>query len=194
MSRTFTGAPAQLGALAAPRMGRSIQSASIRVAARAATFTRGPDAPRRGRHELPGRRSRRSRRRTGGPLHRRPDAACGPRSRVVAHADLLAVEEHRRAGQRESRRVDQPDARWSPPSMVGRRRRRPRPKAASSGSGPKAAKTSSRSSSVSWSRVSSSWLRTKCAHWQSSGIAGSASRASAAGRVAARQRQVHAPG
>ena len=34
-----------------------------------------------------------------------------------------------------------------------------------SGSGPKASKTSWRSSSLSLSRVSSSWLRTKLAHW-----------------------------
>src|ERR687897_339237 len=37
-------------------------------------------------------------------------------------------------------------------------------------SGPKAAKTSWRSSSVSLSRVSSSWLRTKVAHWLSGAL------------------------
>ena len=86
---------------------------------------------------------------------------------VLAHADLLAVEEHRRAGQGEQQAVDHPD----PPRVAVRasaaaggagRGRRP----ACSGSGPNAANTSWRSSSVSLSRVSSSWLRTKVAHWR----------------------------
>ena len=53
----------------------------------------------------------------------------------------------------------------------GRRRRSPRPNSCMSASGPNASKTSCRSSSESLSRVSSSWLRTKFAYWQSSDIA-----------------------
>ncbi len=65
--------------------------------------------------------------------------------------------------------------------MVGSRRRRPRPKSCSSSSGPKAANTSSRSLAESLSSVSSSWLRTKLAHWESGGIAGSAASACSSG-------------
>ena len=70
--------------------------------------------------------------------------------------------------------------------MLGRRRRSPRPKSCIPGSGPKAAKTSRRSSSLSLSRVSSSWLRTKWAHWQASGSGGSARSASAIGAASPR--------
>ena len=52
-----------------------------------------------------------------------------------------------------------------------------------SGSGPKAANTSWRSSSESLSRVSSSWLRTNVAHWQSGWIFGLALSALASGRA-----------
>ena len=87
---------------------------------------------------------------------------------VLAHADLLAVEEHRRAGQREQQAVDHADAPVVAVEHGGSRRRRPRPNSCMSSSGPNASKTSCRSFSLSWSRMSSSWLRTKFAHWQSS--------------------------
>ena len=81
--------------------------------------------------------------------------------------------------------------RWSPPSMFGSRRRSPRPNSCSSFSGPKAANTSSRSDFESLSSVSSSWLRTKLAHWQSEGIVGSsASACSQRRRGLAREREV----
>ena len=80
----------------------------------------------------------------------------------------------------------------SPSTIGGRRRRSPRPNSCIDGSGPKAANTSRRSASLSLSRVSSSWLRTKCAHWQASGIGGS-SRSAVRERagLAAGEGQVH---
>ena len=111
---------------------------------------------------------------------------------VLAHADLLAVEEDRRAGQREHQRVDEADAalvaaehraaagvagrgRRAACRARGRRRRRPR----------------AAPSSVSLSRVSSSWLRTKLAHWLVMSSAGRSRSASASGRgVAAGEGEV----
>ena len=45
-----------------------------------------------------------------GPLHRRANRQPPLLRRVLAHADLLAVEQHGRAGQREEQAVDQADA------------------------------------------------------------------------------------
>ena len=46
----------------------------------------------------------------GAPLHRRADAVAIAEIDVVAHADLVAVIDHRRAGQREQQAVQQFDA------------------------------------------------------------------------------------
>ncbi|CPU60841.1 Uncharacterised protein [Mycobacteroides abscessus] len=55
-----------------------------------------------------------------------------------------------------------------------------------SSSGPNAAKTSARSSSVSLSSVSSSWLRTNVAHWVSRGMGGRAASDPASGVASCR--------
>ena len=78
-----------------------------------------------------------------------------------------------------------------PPSIDGRRRTMPRPYTCISGSGPNASNTSWRSASVSLSRVSSSWLRTKLAHCDSAGSGGRSRSAFASGRgILPRERQV----
>src|SRR5215207_4269512 len=58
-------------------------------------------------------------------------------------------------------------------------------------SGPNASKTSWRSLSFSLSRVSSSWLRTKLAHWLVKSSAGRCRRLGDGGGVSAREGQVH---
>ena len=81
--------------------------------------------------------------------------------------------------------------RGSPPSIGGTRRVMPRPYTRCRSSGANASKTSWRSSSVSLSRVSSSWLRTKFAHWLSTGGLGSCLESTDQGRrVGASQREV----
>ena len=50
-------------------------------------------------HELAGRRGREAAVGAGRPLHRRADGEAVGHGEVLAHADLVAVEEHRRAGQ-----------------------------------------------------------------------------------------------
>ena len=61
-----------------------------------------------------------------GPLHRRPDRQPALGGQVLAHADLLAVEQHRRAGQREQQAVDHPD----PARVAVEHRRQPADQAA----------------------------------------------------------------
>ena len=128
----------------------------------------------------------------GRPLHRRAHAHPPRDVEVLEHPDLLAVEQHRRAGEREGERVGQPD----PVLVAAEHRRQPPPQPAAVelvlGSGPKAANTSARSSSLSLSSVSSSWLRTKFAHCESGGdLRQRAQRPRQRRRLPARERQVH---
>jgi hypothetical protein len=117
----------------------------------------------------------------GGPLHRRADGHAAGDVEVLPHADLLAVEQHRRAGQREQQAVDHAHA-----ARVAAEHRRQAPAQAPAVDlhvlvRTERAKTSSRSSSLSLSRVSSSWLRTNVAHWLWRETAGREVSASASG-------------
>src|SRR5262249_57648828 len=61
-----------------------------------------------------------------GPLHRRPRALALGLREIVAHPDLVAVEHHRRAGQREQ----QAERQLETASIVAEHRRDPPPDAA----------------------------------------------------------------
>jgi hypothetical protein len=106
------------------------------------------------------------------PLHGGAHAVAVAQVDVVPHADLVAVVEHRRAGQREEQRLEQLDG---PPVVLPERREAAAD--AQVDAQRRRARTrymKSRSSSVTISSVSSSWLRRNSAHWLLSGSAGSA--------------------
>ena len=127
-----------------------------------------------------------------GPLHRCADRGAALDVEVLTHADLLAVEEHRAcpavrtAGCTPCVFASRRRRAWAAAGDEGRVRR-----PASAGSGPNASNTSCRSSSLSLSSVSSSWLRTNVAHWQSNGTGGRSCIASISGcGIAAGKREV----
>ena len=103
--------------------------------------------------------ARASRRAVEKPPFRWSDHCIGSRTplrpvevEVLAHPDLLAVDQHRRPGQREQQAVRELSARRSPPSMGGARRRSRGRRGACPRRARSAAKTSSRSLSLSLSR------------------------------------------
>ena len=118
------------------RISRSIQVSSESRRRRAsATLTRvGPVvAARHRRREPVGRAGREPPAGLVGPLHRRAHGPPVGDVEVLAHADLLAVEQHRRAGQGEQQAVGHLDA--------GRGRRRASSAAGGAGPGRRAAST-----------------------------------------------------
>ena len=102
----------------------------------------------------------------GRPLHRRAHAVAVAEMDVVAHADLVAVVDHRRAGHREQQAVHQLDA----AAVVLQQRRQPAADAEIDARAPVGGvglpQIVALAGSVTISSVSSSWLRRKIAHWQ----------------------------
>ena len=126
---------------------------------------------RRGCRAGSGRRREKPALRSGGPLHRRPHAVAVVQVDVVAHADLVAVVDDRRAGEREEQAVQELHA---PPAVLHERR-----EAAPDAHVELHARVLAVREVhvvplvvVTISSVSSSWLRRNSAHWQVSGIGG----------------------
>ncbi len=168
-SRTSKLAPAELRALAvaADQQRARRRAASRGRAAASSTFTcSGPNPPSvTGPASARRRRGREAAVAARRPLHRRAHRHATLGGEVLAHADLLAVEQHRRAGQREQQAVDHPDAarvavRASAAAGGAGRGRR----SACPGPGRRRRTPPAAPSSVSLSSVSSSWLRTNVAH------------------------------